>query len=217
MEHWGVFEVARPQAGLKGRAPVQPSVGGLMHGPRSSSLRAVSWSGKSGYAQKTRGGPPRTASLHPDLSCDFGAREMAQRVKKTSGIEKDLRLGDDRRDCSILPARSRRSAEYRVLPLDCLTLWINNLLLRRRETGRSLTGGGGGGILPGGDRRLGGLSRNGHIGHETELGMGIIPDNETPRRFRDCAGRCNQMMAEAVRNGYSGRFRYPSSTEKFSI
>ena len=31
-----------------------------------------------------------------------------------------------------------------------------------------------------------------------ELGMGIVPDNRLARRFRDVAGRANQMMAEAA-------------------
>ena len=31
-----------------------------------------------------------------------------------------------------------------------------------------------------------------------EVGMGIIPENEAARRFRDCAGRCNQLIAAAA-------------------
>ena len=28
--------------------------------------------------------------------------------------------------------------------------------------------------------------------------MGIVPENEAARRFRDCAGRCNQLIAAAA-------------------
>ena len=28
--------------------------------------------------------------------------------------------------------------------------------------------------------------------------MGIVPENEVARRFRDCAGRCNQLIAAAA-------------------
>jgi adenosylcobinamide kinase/adenosylcobinamide-phosphate guanylyltransferase len=35
-----------------------------------------------------------------------------------------------------------------------------------------------------------------------ELGMGIVPDNRLARRFRDVAGRANQMLAEAADGVY---------------
>ena len=31
-----------------------------------------------------------------------------------------------------------------------------------------------------------------------EVGMGVIPDNEMARRFRDLLGRCNQVLAAAA-------------------
>jgi adenosylcobinamide kinase/adenosylcobinamide-phosphate guanylyltransferase len=31
-----------------------------------------------------------------------------------------------------------------------------------------------------------------------EVGMGIVPDNALSRRFRDLAGRCNQVIAGAA-------------------
>lgn len=81
-----------------------------------------------------------------------------------------------------------------VVLVDCLTLWINNLLFT-------------------GDRaedlvdedwvaaRCGELldicrGRQGTVIFVTnEVGLGIVPENPLARRFRDLVGRCNQVMA----------------------
>ena len=91
----------------------------------------------------------------------------------------------------------RRARTYRVLLVDCLTLWVNNLLYEAEGRGEVFTEEATAvrcrevidacGAFPGTI-----------IFVTNELGMGIVPDNETARRFRDCAGRCNQMIAEAA-------------------
>src|SRR5208337_4617566 len=74
-----------------------------------------------------------------------------------------------------------------VAIIDCLTLWLSNILgagLSVEETQedfveslRSLTG----------STRLFIVSN--------EVGMGIVPENEMARQFRDMAGRLNQRLA----------------------
>jgi adenosylcobinamide kinase/adenosylcobinamide-phosphate guanylyltransferase len=77
--------------------------------------------------------------------------------------------------------------------VDCLTLWLTNVLLRAEE---------GGGLdvaaeiaaLAGRLPRLEGpvvLVAN-------EVGLGIVPDNALARAFRDHAGRLNQAVAAAA-------------------
>ena len=78
-------------------------------------------------------------------------------------------------------------ATGRLLLVDCLTLWISNLLLADSdmavETHR-LTD-----AIGQCDAKL--------IFVSNEVGLGIVPDNALARRFRDEAGRINQAVAQA--------------------
>ena len=80
---------------------------------------------------------------------------------------------------------SRERGPGRVVLVDCLTLWLSNLLLSEHDvpaaTARLLD------ALPvGGGTVL--LVSN-------EVGLGIVPDNALARRFRDEAGRLHQSVA----------------------
>ena len=79
-----------------------------------------------------------------------------------------------------------------IILIDCLTLWISNLMMIHDDDGQ---------VLATVDRL-----------HQTimtppcpiimvanEVGLGIVPDNGLARRFRDLAGWCNQKMAAGCR------------------
>lgn len=70
--------------------------------------------------------------------------------------------------------------------LDCVTLWLTNLLLRE-------------GAMPEIDALLDRLARPGPdlVLVTNELGMGLVPDTPLGRRFRDLAGSVNQRLAAA--------------------
>lgn len=74
-----------------------------------------------------------------------------------------------------------------VLLIDCLTLWLNNVLAK--EGARFF------------DRRRKNLlkavraSKKSLIMVSNEIGLGIVPDNDLGRQFRDLAGRLNQDLA----------------------
>jgi adenosylcobinamide kinase/adenosylcobinamide-phosphate guanylyltransferase len=78
--------------------------------------------------------------------------------------------------------------------IDCLTLWINNLMYAARRENRELTEDG----LAGHADRLAGAAHT-HDGTvilvTNEVGLGIVPDNPLARRYRDLVGRCNQVVA----------------------
>ncbi len=82
-----------------------------------------------------------------------------------------------------------RAAEFDVIVVDCLTLWLTNLLLSpdrdiEAESRRLLSAAS---IAP----ALVLLVTN-------EVGCGIVPENSLARRFRDWAGWLNQQAAEAA-------------------
>jgi adenosylcobinamide kinase/adenosylcobinamide-phosphate guanylyltransferase len=83
-----------------------------------------------------------------------------------------------------LPAAIRRE-NGRVLLVDCLTLWLSNLMLGERD------------IAAATDQLLAALeAASGTVLLvSNEVGMGIVPENALARRFRDEAGRLNQRVA----------------------
>jgi adenosyl cobinamide kinase/adenosyl cobinamide phosphate guanylyltransferase len=81
---------------------------------------------------------------------------------------------------------------YDVVLLDCLTLWLSNLMLAGRdfetESENMLA------ALKSAKKSVWVVSN--------EVGMGIVPENETARRFGDLAGRLNRAVAEISDEAY---------------
>lgn len=83
-------------------------------------------------------------------------------------------------------------ARYRVVLLDCLTLWVANLMQAQQE------------VLP----RLEGLlavwaeSDKTLVVVSNEVGMGIVPENALARAYRDQLGAVNRRVAEAAEAVY---------------
>ena len=76
-------------------------------------------------------------------------------------------------------------AETRPILVDCLTLWLTNIMLAERgveaETARVIA--------------AARTSRAQIVFVSNEVGLGIVPDNALARDFRDRAGRLNQAVA----------------------
>ncbi|RLB43714.1 MAG: bifunctional adenosylcobinamide kinase/adenosylcobinamide-phosphate guanylyltransferase [Deltaproteobacteria bacterium] len=87
-----------------------------------------------------------------------------------------------------------QARDSEVVVVDCLTLWINNLLYSAENSVEQLD-----------EEKISELcsrlilsakSGKGLVIFVTnEVGMGIVPDNELARRYRDFLGRCNQVVA----------------------
>jgi len=69
--------------------------------------------------------------------------------------------------------------------IDCLTLWLSNLLHAERDWAKAIS------------QLTDGLSRQRSpvIMVTNEVGLGIVPDNALARSFRDATGHMNQTMA----------------------
>jgi adenosylcobinamide kinase/adenosylcobinamide-phosphate guanylyltransferase len=151
-------------------------------------------SGKSAYAQKLAEALPGPRAYI--ATCPIIDPEMKMRVEKhrESRRASDWETIEETLDLAVA---IHRAEACRVLLIDCLTLWVNNLLYEAEGRGEGFTED----TTAARCREVIDACRPfpGTIIFVTnELGMGIVPDNETARRFRDCAGRCNQMLAEAA-------------------
>jgi adenosylcobinamide kinase/adenosylcobinamide-phosphate guanylyltransferase len=88
------------------------------------------------------------------------------------------------------------SGRFGAAVVDCLTLWLSNLLTRRGD----------GDSRPEEEIERVVEAARGWEGLlvvvANEVGMGIVPDNALARRFRELAGELNQRMAELADEVY---------------
>jgi len=151
-------------------------------------------SGKSGYAQEAAERLPGTRGFV--ATCPAIDEEMVERIRKHQEARDPSRWTTMEEPCD-LAGIFRRAAGFDVLLVDCVTLWVNNLMYEEDRNGRILT-------EEDAARRCeemlaAAADFNGTAFFVTnEVSMGIIPDNPTARRYRDLVGRCNQILARAA-------------------
>ena len=147
-------------------------------------------SGKSRFAEElalSYGSPLcylATAQANDDEMTERIARHRLRRGALWQTIEEPLLL------CQTL---ARIDGEYRAILVDCVTIWLSNLLLSSDST------------QPDSEEQL-----MAHLHRlcaclpemttpvilvTNEVGMGIVPDNPLARLFRDVAGQANQLLA----------------------
>ena len=124
-------------------------------------------------------------ALDPEMS-ERIERHREERGQEFQNVEEPL----------ALPELLQRT-QADVVVIDCLTLWISNMLLAEAS-----------------DRHIAGRvaelasvlgARRFHCVLVTnEVGMGVVPDHALGRRFRDCAGRAHQLLAARSDELYFG-------------
>ena len=117
-------------------------------------------------------------ALDAEMS-DRIARHRAERGPRWRTVEAPLDLS---------AAITRESREDNVVLVDCLTLWLSNLILGERDVQVATAS-----LLEALAGRRGTV-----LLVSNEVGMGIVPDNALARRFRDEAGRLNQAVARVA-------------------
>ncbi len=143
-------------------------------------------SGKSAYAESwVEGHTARNGAVRTYLAtAEPGDAEMAARIAAHRARRGERwTLVEEPVELAAALARSARP-DGAVL-VDCLTLWLANLMARGRDVEREY------GRLA---DALAGLSGP-VVLVANEVGLGIVPDNAAARAFRDHAGRLNQLIA----------------------
>ena len=139
-------------------------------------------SGKSRYAERLVEAAANSGTYC--ATAEAGDAEMAERIAAHRArrgsfwrtVEAPLELAD---------AISAEAAPEHPVLVDCLTLWLSNLLLAGKEPGESASA----------------LCRTLHetdgpvVLVSNEVGMGLVPETPLGRCFRDAAGSLNQEVA----------------------
>lgn len=140
-------------------------------------------SGKSTRALELAAEPPHvfiaTAEALDDEMADRIARHRAERAASWRGVEAPVELAGAIRE---------ESRQGTTLVVDCLTVWLSNLMHAERDCEWEV------------ENLLQALAEaRGHIVLvSNEVGMGLVPDTALGRRFRDEQGRLNRRLAEAA-------------------
>jgi len=151
-------------------------------------------SGKSAYAQQLaeslpgcRGYIATCPVIDPEMDERIARHQQDRRGRGWQTIEAPLAL-----------AKAIRSAsEFDVLLVDCLTLWVNNLLYEAEQQEKNLSEDKMHALC---DELISACREQGKtvIFVSNELGMGLVPAESVSRRYRDLIGRCNQAVAHAA-------------------
>lgn len=142
-------------------------------------------SGKSRYAEGLVCATPppwtyiATAQAFDDEMQLRLAHHRSRRDERWRTVEEPLEL------CGII---TRHSSEGGAVLIDCLTLWLSNILLGSRDTERASAD-----LVDALERAQGKI-----VIVSNEVGFGIVPDNRLAREFRDAQGWLNQAVARVA-------------------
>jgi adenosylcobinamide kinase / adenosylcobinamide-phosphate guanylyltransferase len=150
-------------------------------------------SGKSTYAQKLAEALPEPRAFL--ATCPPIDEEMRERIRKHQDARRQKRWHTIEESLDIAKV-IENSHDFPTILVDCLTLWINNLLYQAEQNNRCIS-----------ESDIAEECNNLVTACKThpgttifvtnEIGMGLIPENALSRLYRDLVGRCNQIIAEA--------------------
>ena len=149
-------------------------------------------SGKSAFAEKLADGcAGKRAYIATAQALDAEMVERIEHHRKRRGVSWDT----FEEPLAVDELIRKLSGRYPVVLLDCLTLWLSNVIAHTDGDGLVTSRSD---ELVAALRDFSGVC----IAVSNEVGLGIVPDNPLARRFRDFAGMLNQKAAQAADEAY---------------
>jgi len=127
-------------------------------------------------------------------TCEPKDPEMEERISlHKASRPKCWQTFEEPRDIASL--LNKISPKFKTIIIDCVTLWITNLMVKNNKTTSIET------------RMKIILDTIKRINADciivtNEVGLGIVPNNKMAREFRDISGRINQMIAQRAGAAY---------------
>ena len=150
--------------------------------------------GKSRYAQQLAKNGRRVLYV---ATAEAGDEEMAARIA-AHRAERPTDWATLEEPIDVVEALESRLKDYDTVLLDCLTLWVSNLLIQSSDDHEVREG------IQLQARRLIELHQQhsaSWIVVSNEVGLGVIPATKLGRVYADELGRVNQRFATAARRG----------------
>ncbi|HSR11477.1 MAG TPA: bifunctional adenosylcobinamide kinase/adenosylcobinamide-phosphate guanylyltransferase [Thermodesulfobacteriota bacterium] len=149
-------------------------------------------SGKSSFAQELAARFPdpmaylATAQAFDEEMTERIRRHKASRPANWTTLEEPLHVAE---------CLDTQGSRFRLILLDCLTLWVSNLMMAGKGEIE---------ILQDGERMMESAGRApcSVILVGNEVGMGIVPENAQARAFRDATGLLQQKIARRADEVY---------------
>jgi len=157
--------------------------------PRLTLVLGGARSGKSRHAEALVMAAATEALLI--ATAEPGDEEMRQRIA-AHRARRDPRWQVIEEPLALAPRLCAEARPERVVLVDCLTLWLSNVMLAGQDAAAAIAA-----LVAALPTSAGPV-----VMVANEVGLGIVPDNPLARAFRDHAGRLNSAIAAAADRVY---------------
>lgn len=126
----------------------------------------------------------------PDLDA-----EMADRVDRHKKERQGRGWATIECQIDLASVFTTQARDYDVILVDCITLWVNNILYIHENTSVAVNDSTIAELCGAWLQQAGRLQAT-VIMVTNEVGLGVVPDNALARKYRDLVGTCNQLIAK---------------------